>query len=52
MGGREKNFPGGLRVDLWPVVVVVAVVVVVVVVVVAGSSAAATLQSDDFRSCD
>ena len=37
VGGREKNFQGGLRVDLGPVVVVVAVVVVVVVVVVAGS---------------
>ena len=29
VGGREKNFQGGLRMDLGPVVVVVVVVVVV-----------------------
>ncbi len=31
VGGREKNFQGGLRVNLGPVVVVVVVVVLVVV---------------------
>jgi hypothetical protein len=61
VGGREKNFQGGLRVDLGPVVVVVVVVVVIVVVVVAGSDSHPALvpasgccyfQSHDIQSCD